>query len=199
MSALPEKKRLLLHVCCAPCSTQALTVLAPYFFITAYYDNPNIDTAEEYERRAQEQRRLARQSGLCDVVVAPFEPQAFYDAAKGHEKDKEGGERCKICYALRLKRALAYAERHGYDFLTTSLTVSPLKDAAALNDIGQRLCQDASVQFLPSDFKKKNGYLASVALSKAYGLYRQDYCGCIFSKLERDEQKRQAEQAKEKR
>lgn len=197
LAGLTKRPRLLLHVCCAPCSTAVLERLAPYFDITAYYDNPNIDTGEEYERRKREEERFAEAAGFARVEAAPYEPEAFYLAARGLEKEKEGGARCEKCFILRLSRAARYAAQNGYDFFTTSLTISPLKNAALLNRIGEEAGQKHGVRFLPSDFKKKNGYRRSVELSKQFGLYRQDYCGCVYSKMERERQKKERQREAE--
>lgn len=181
---------LLLHSCCAPCSSYCLEYLSRYFKITVLYYNPNLYPAEEYERRVFEQRRLVEAlpaKNKISLVEMKGEPQEFYSAVKGLENVKEGGERCFACFRLRLERAAEYASENGFDFFTTTLTISPLKNAAKLNEIGEAAGKKFGVRHLPSDFKKKNGYKRSVELSKAYELYRQDYCGCIFSKREREQ------------
>ncbi len=185
--------RLLLHSCCAPCSSYCLEYLRHYFRITVFYYNPNISLDTEYKRRVEEQKRLISayniidEPGLypIDIIEGDYEPKVFYDAVKGFEKCKEGGERCFICYELRLKKALEIAENGSFDYYGTTLTISPLKNAAKLNEIGESLASSSKVLWLPSDFKKKNGYKRSVELSKEYDLYRQDFCGCAFSKAER--------------
>ncbi len=198
LAGFQEKPRLLLHVCCAPCSSSVLERLAPSARVTAFFDNPNLDSQQEYDRRAQEEQRFARQSGLAQVVVMPYDPEAFLEAAAGLEDAPEGGERCRACFRLRLARAAQYAKEQGFDLFTTTLTVSPLKNAAMLNAIGQEMGEKYGVPFLPSDFKKKEGYKRSTELSKEYDLYRQDYCGCVFSKNERDKRVRaQLEKAAE--
>lgn len=176
--------RLLLHSCCAPCSSYVLDYLSQYFAITVFYYNPNIFPREEYEKRAAEQRRLIE--GLPAVhpihlIVRKYEPECFYQQAKGLEQVPEGGERCCRCYRLRLEAAARLAREGGYDYFTTTLTVSPLKNAGKLNEIGEELSSLYAVTHLPSDFKKKGGYQRSVALSKQYDLYRQNFCGCVYS------------------
>ncbi len=181
--------RLLLHSCCAPCSSYVLEYLSRYFLITVFYYNPNISPREEYEKRVEEQRRLVEQlpaGNPITFVAGDYEPERFYEAAKGLEKEPEGGERCFRCYRLRLTEAARMAKEGGYDYFTTTLTISPLKNAGKLNEIGEELADIFQVAHLPSDFKKKNGYKRSVELSGTYGLYRQDYCGCVFSKQERE-------------
>ena len=180
-----RRPSLLLHSCCAPCSSAVLERLNRTFDITIFYYNPNIAPAEEYERRVAEQIRLARalpHEGRIDVIRGEYDPQVFYDAVRGHEDDPEGGARCAICFRLRLQEAAKLAARRGDDCFTTTLTISPLKDAHLLNAIGFELGGQSGVMWLPSDFKKKNGYKRSCELSEIYGLYRQDYCGCVFSR-----------------
>ena len=180
-----RRPSLLLHSCCAPCSSTVLERLNRTFDITIFYYNPNIAPAEEYERRVAEQIRLARalpHEGHIDVIRGEYDPQVFYDAVRGHEDDPEGGARCAICFRLRLQEAAKLAARRGDDCFTTTLTISPLKDAHLLNAIGFELGGQSGVMWLPSDFKKKNGYKRSCELSEIYGLYRQDYCGCVFSR-----------------
>ena len=181
---------LLLHSCCAPCSSYCLEYLSQYFKITVLYYNPNLFPAGEYERRVSEQKKLV--SALpakypVTLVEMKGEPEEFYSAVKGLEHIREGGERCFACFRLRLERAARYAKENGFDFFTTTLTISPLKNAQKLNEIGEAAGVKFGVRHLPSDFKKKDGYKRSVELSKVYGLYRQDYCGCVFSKREREE------------
>lgn len=179
--------RLLLHSCCAPCSSYVLEYLSQYFDITVYYYNPNIFPEQEYEARVKEQERLIREMDLSrpvGFIAGEYAPQDFFDAAKGHEKDPEGGERCIKCYELRLKHAAEAARQGAYDYFTTTLSISPLKNAQWLNEIGVRLAGEYAVPYLVSDFKKKNGYKRSVELSAMYGLYRQDYCGCVYSQAE---------------
>ena len=176
---------LLLHSCCAPCSSYVLEYLSDYFNITVLYYNPNIYPAEEYQYRTEELKRLIGAMPLKHPVqfrAAPYEPEAFYAIAKGYEKEPEGGERCFRCYELRLREAAKAAADEGFDYFTTTLSISPLKNAEKLNSIGKQLAEEYDVPYLYSDFKKKNGYKRSVELSKQYDLYRQNYCGCIFSK-----------------
>lgn len=180
--------RLFLHSCCAPCSSYVLEYLSQYFEITVFYYNPNIAPEEEYWKRAEEQQRLTRQLPArypIHMVTGPYEPERFYELAKGLEQEPEGGMRCKLCYHLRLEEAARLAAEGGYDYFTTTLSISPLKNAEWLNEIGEELERRYPVKHLPSDFKKKNGYRRSVELSAEYGLYRQDYCGCVFSRAER--------------
>ena len=181
---------LLLHSCCAPCSSYCLEYLSQYFKITVLYYNPNLYPVEEYDRRVFEQRRLVASLPVkypVSLAEIKGEPKEFYSAVKGLESIKEGGERCFACFRLRLEKTAEYAKKNGFDFFTTTLTISPLKNAQKLNEIGEKAGEKFGVRHLPSDFKKKNGYLRSVELSKVYSLYRQDYCGCIFSKREREE------------
>lgn len=184
-------KRLFLHSCCAPCSSYALLYLRVYFRITVFYYNPNITQREEYEKRAAEQKRLiktlnAEGGGFpIEVCEGDYEPSAFLDAVKGLENCPEGGERCRKCFKLRLSETARRAKERTFDYFTTTLTISPLKNAQSLNEIGEEAARIYGVPFLPSDFKKKEGYKQSIELSRRYGLYRQDYCGCAFSKAER--------------
>ena len=189
ITAKGEVPTLLLHSCCAPCSSYVLSYLASYFRITLYYYNPNISPKEEYQKRVQEQMRLIRELPVRYPICfeeGVYDPERFFEMAKGMEDIPEGGERCFICYELRLREAARLAAEGGYDFFTTTLTISPLKNAQKLNEIGSQLAEEYHVACLPSDFKKKGGYLRSIELSRQYDLYRQDYCGCVFSKRERD-------------
>lgn len=182
-----RRPKLLLHSCCAPCSSYVLEYLSQYFDVTVYYYNPNIFPPEEYEARAEEQERLIGEMGLSGVVsfeTGEYRPEDFYAVAKGHEKEEEGGERCSACYELRLRHAAQKAAEGGYDYFTTSLSISPLKNSEKLNEIGQELSRQWGVPYLVSDFKKKNGYKRSVELSREHDLYRQDYCGCVYSREE---------------
>lgn len=202
-------KRLFLHSCCAPCSSYVLVYLRRYFKITVFYYNPNITEQEEYQKRVLEQKRLIRalneEARECAdasqeetapypiaVLEGDYEPTAFFQMAKGLETCPEGGERCFACYALRLSETVKKAQKGGYDYAATTLTVSPLKNAEKLNEIGEKLCTGGQVLWLPSDFKKRDGYKQSVLLSQKYALYRQDYCGCIFSRQERERQKEES-------
>ena len=180
-----KKPSLLLHSCCAPCSSYVLEYLSPYFQITDFYYNPNITPEEEYVKRQEELARLIRQmdlDGSVTLVTAPYDSSVFFEAIKGLEKEPEGGARCSVCYELRMRESAREAAARGCDFFTTTLSISPLKDADRINAIGEKLEKEYGVRHLPSDFKKKNGYLRSTLLSREYDLYRQNYCGCVFSK-----------------
>ncbi len=180
-----KPKRLLLHSCCAPCSSYVLEYLSQYFEITVFYYNPNISPETEYRMRVEEQQRLIQQMPLkypVSFLEGTYCPDYFYNMVKGLEDVPEGGERCFLCYRMRLEESAKIARENGFDYFTTTLTISPLKNAQKLNEIGQELAEKYEVPFLPSDFKKKNGYKRSTELSREYGLYRQNYCGCVFSK-----------------
>ena len=188
---------LLLHSCCAPCSSYCLETLSEDFAITVFYYNPNIYPEDEYWKRVREQERfigLLPAKHKISFLEGNYEKERFYETVKGLEKIPEGGERCFACYRLRLSEAIKEAEKGGFDYVTTTLTISPMKNAQKLNEIGEELCRETKVAWLPSDFKKKNGYKRSTELSKEYGMYRQDYCGCVFSMREREEQKARIEQ-----
>lgn len=178
-----SRPRLLLHACCGPCSSAVLEQLSQFFEITVLYYNPNTWPEAEYRRRGQELERFVAAAHPLGVKVVEdrYDPQEFYDAARGLENEPERGARCTACYRLRMRRAAQYAAENGFDWFTTTLSISPHKDAARINQIGQELAAEFGVPHLPSDFKKKNGYLRSLQLSDQYGLYRQDYCGCVFS------------------
>ncbi len=185
---------LLLHSCCAPCSSYVLEYLSRYFAITVLYYNPNISPAEEFTRRAEEQQRLISEMPHhhpVSLLVGDYTPERFVELAKGHENDPEGGERCFACYRLRLEEAARAAKEGEFDYFTTTLSISPLKNAAKLNEIGKELSAHYGVPYLYSDFKKREGYKRSCQLSAEYGLYRQDYCGCVYSK--RDAERRNKE------
>lgn len=185
---------LLLHACCAPCSSYVLEYLSQFFNITVFYYNPNISPKEEYEKRVEEIKRLTGQMPLphpAGLLFGAYEPERFFAAVKGLEAVPEGGERCFACYRLRLSETARVAAAGGFDYFTTTLSISPQKNADQLNEIGRELSGEYGVSYLYSDFKKKNGYKRSVELSGEYGLYRQDYCGCIYSKLERGRAKEQ--------
>ena len=189
-------KSLFLHSCCAPCSSYVLEYLCRFFRITVFYYNPNITEDEEYFKRVEEQKRLIEamnDRGTADssaypieIIEGDYEKNLFFDSVKGMEACKEGGERCFVCYELRLRETARRAKENGADYFTTTLTISPLKNAGKINEIGEKLERELGVAFLPSDFKKKNGYKRSIELSKEFDLYRQDYCGCIYSKMERE-------------
>ena len=222
LNALENKKsnvpELLLHSCCAPCSSYCMEYLRKYFRITVFYYNPNITEEEEYRKRVQEEKRLievynrqaekwekGREGGLSgiregtgqekpdkqeqagklyriDIIEGDYEPACFLEMAGGLENCVEGGERCFRCYELRLRKTAQLAKEKGFAYFTTTLTISPLKNASKLNEIGWRLAEEYGVRWLPSDFKKRGGYQRSIELSKEYGLYRQNYCGCVYSK-----------------
>ena len=184
-----QNKRLLLHSCCAPCSSHCLSELSPQIGVTVFYYNPNLDCAEEYEKRKREQLRFLRETGLADFLDCDYAPEDYISAVRGLEEEKEGGARCAVCFRLRLERTAREAKLRGFDYFATTLTVSPLKNAKLINEIGFAVAEEVGVPYLPSDFKKRGGYLHSVRLSEEYGLYRQDYCGCAFSKAERERQK----------
>ena len=185
-----NRKSLLLHSCCAPCSSAVLEKLQEIFDITVFYYNPNISEEAEYGKRVEEQKRLIaafnemKKEYPIKIVDGEYEPRKFYEMAKGLEQCPEGGERCFKCYALRLEKTAQMAKEGGFDFFTTTLTISPLKNAAKLNEIGEEMAEKYKISFLPSDFKKKEGYKRSIELSKEYDLYRQNFCGCAFSKAE---------------
>ena len=185
-------KRLLLHSCCAPCSSHCLSELSPQIGVTVLYYNPNLDCAEEYEKRKREQLRFLRETGLADFLDCDYAPEEYLFSVRGLEEEKEGGARCAVCFRLRLERTAREAKARGFDYYATTLTVSPLKNAKLINTIGFAVAEEVGVKYLPSDFKKRGGYLHSVRLSEEYGLYRQDYCGCAFSKAERERQKEKA-------
>lgn len=179
-----KKPRLLLHACCAPCSSYVLEYLSSYFAITLYYYNPNISPQEEYEKRVREVQRLLRElpeAGGVRFSEGPYDPERFAAIARGLEDLPEGCERCFRCYRLRLSQAAEAAKAGGFDYFCTTLSISPYKNAQKLNTIGEELAAAYGVAWLPSDFKKRGGYQRSIALSHTYGLYRQNYCGCIYS------------------
>ena len=176
----------LLHVCCAPCSSYCLEYLSEYFDITVYYYNPNITKPEEYAYRLSEEKRyIALRTDFrhpVGMTESEYDPKVFFEAVKGLEKEPEGGARCEKCFRLRLEASAKKAKELGVDCFTTTLTISPLKNAALLNEIGEEMGERYGVMWLPSDFKKKEGYKRSIVLSHEYDLYRQNYCGCVFSR-----------------
>ncbi len=197
-------KKLFLHSCCAPCSSYVLECLRSFFRITVFYYNPNITSEPEYLHRVEEQKRLIRELNSqleqrqaageeeqkaypIDIIEGDYDKELFFSSVKGLEQCPEGGERCFVCYELRLRETARLAKEREADYFTTTLTISPLKNAAKINEIGEKLAEEFGTPFLPSDFKKKDGYKRSVELSKEYNLYRQDYCGCVFSKLAKNE------------
>ena len=179
--------RLLLHSCCAPCSSYVLEYLTAWFDIEDFFYNPNISPQEEYRFRADELNRLIGKMPLqhaVHFVEGTYDPERFYAIARGLEQAPEGGERCMRCFALRLEEAACEAKKRNCDFFATTLTISPLKNAEAINRIGEEIAARYGVAYLPSDFKKRDGYKRSLALSQEYDLYRQNYCGCVFSRRE---------------
>ena len=197
------RPRLLLHACCAPCSSYCLEFLREYFDVTVFFFNPNITESEEYQKRVLEEKRLIEEynrqvreksfdkmnstdsAGEISIIEGEYEPGAFYEAVKGYEMCPEGGARCRKCFELRLSETARLAKERGFDLMTTTLTISPLKNADVLNEVGEAAAAKEGVNFLPSDFKKKEGYKRSIELSRMFGLYRQDFCGCGFSKAQR--------------
>ena len=182
---------LLLHSCCAPCSSYVLEYLSNYFGITVFYYNPNIYPDEEYEMRVREQQRFIRAFPAkhpIDFIEGAYDKERFYEMARGLEAVPEGGQRCFQCYELRLREAGELAKARDFDYFTTTLSISPMKNAEKLNEIGLRLADELGVSYLCSDFKKRNGYKRSTELSREYGMYRQDYCGCVYSYQERHNQ-----------
>ena len=180
-----EVPLLLLHSCCAPCSSYVLEYLTEHFRILDFYYNPNITPEEEYRKRAEELQRLINAMPLTNPVTfleGRYEPERFREIARGLEDAPEGGERCTKSYELRLREAAEQARRYGCDYFTTTLSISPLKDAQRLNAIGEALAEEYGVKYLVSDFKKRDGYKRSIELSREYGLYRQDFCGCVYSR-----------------
>ncbi len=176
---------LLIHACCAPCSSYVLEYLSKYFHIIILYYNPNITERAEYEYRLSEEERLINELNVkypIRLIKGDYNPDIYFSAVKGLEGEPEGGERCSVCFELRLREAAKYCRDLGANCFTTTLTISPLKNAAKINSIGERIAGEYGVKYLPSDFKKKNGYKRSIELSRKYGLYRQNYCGCIFSR-----------------
>ena len=183
---------LLLHACCAPCSSYCLEYLSQYFSITVLFYNPNISPAAEYQKRVDEIKRLISElpaKNKISLIEGRYLPEEFYTSVKGLENEPEGGKRCHVCYELRLHEAAVVAKELGYDYFTTTLSISPLKDADKLNEIGKKLSDEYGISYLYSDFKKKNGYKRSIELSHKYKLYRQNFCGCVFSKREAGNEK----------
>lgn len=179
---------LFLHSCCAPCSSYVMEYLCKYFRITVFYYNPNISAFEEYRKRVAEQKRLIeaynreKRGYEIAIVEGDYEPERFFETAKGLEHCPEGGERCFKCYELRLRKTAERAKEGSFDYFCTTLTISPLKNAAKLNEIGMKLSDEYGISWLPSNFKKREGYKRSIELSAEYELYRQNYCGCSYSK-----------------
>ena len=185
ISSLTYKPKLLLHSCCGPCSSYVITYLKDYFDITILYYNPNIEPKEEYEKRKKEQIKLINHLNIphLNLLEVDYENEVYKNKIIGYEQEKEGESRCHICYELRLEKTALLAKENNYEFFCTTLSVSPYKNANVLNEIGERLANIYNIKWLYSDFKKKEGYKKSIELSKKYELYRQDYCGCLFSKI----------------
>lgn len=180
-----KRKSLLLHVCCAPCSSYVLEYLNKYFDITVFFYNPNIDEENEYRLRADEEKRFIKEMKFeneVEYIEGEYVTEDFYTAVSGLEDKKEGGARCVKCFELRLENTAKHAKEGGFDFFTTTLTISPLKNSTVLNELGKSIGEKYGVDYLCSDFKKNNGYKRSVELSREHSLYRQNYCGCSFSK-----------------
>lgn len=180
---------LLLHSCCAPCSSYCLEYLSDYFKITVFYYNPNIYPEDEYYKRVSEQKHFIERlpaKNPISFIEGSYDTDRFFNITKGLEDCTEGGERCFLCYELRLRESAELAKKYQMDYFTTTLSISPLKNARKLNEIGDSLAREYGIRYLNSDFKKRNGYKRSVELSEQYGMYRQYYCGCVFSKNQRD-------------
>lgn len=193
INSLTTVPTLLLHTCCAPCSSTCLKRLGDHFKITIFYYNPNITDKEEYQKRVEEVKKFLREFKVkyeIKLIEGSYEPNHFLEMAKGLEEEKERGKRCFQCYELRLMKTLEVAEKNHFDYFTTTLTLSPFKNVNWLNEIGEKIARNSSVKFLNSDFKKRNGYQESIEYSKKYHLYRQNYCGCIYSKKEMENKKK---------
>lgn len=183
-----SKKTILLHSCCGPCSSSVIERIKPYFDITVLYYNPNIEPKEEYEKRKSEQIRLLKELNI-KYMDCDYDNDIYREKIKGTEEEKEGGARCTLCFMLRLSKTAKLAKENNFDYFGTTLTVSPHKNSELINKIGFKEAEKEGINFLPADFKKEEGYKRSIELSKKYNLYRQDYCGCIYSKEERMKQK----------
>ena len=183
---------LLLHSCCAPCSSYCIEYLSQFFYVTVFYYNPNIYPDEEYYHRVKEQQRFIKEFPTkypVKFIEGDYDKSSFYEIAKGLEKEPEKGKRCHRCYDLRLRRTAAVAKEKGFDFFSTTLTISPMKDSQVLNEIGASIGKELGINWLYSDFKKREGYKRSTEISREYDMYRQDYCGCVYSYNERQLQK----------
>lgn len=190
LRTLPKspKKKLLLHVCCAPCSSYVVERLKESFDITLFYYNPNISPIEEWQKREEEVERLIQEMNLpFPVIKASYDGLLYEEKVKEYIEEKEGGRRCFICYRMRLEKTAIYAKENHFDYFTTTLSISPYKNVQKLNEIGKDLEKIYGIPYLYADFKKKNGYKRSIELSSIYHLYRQEYCGCIYSKKESEE------------
>lgn len=192
LNSLTNVPKILLHSCCAPCSSYVISFLTKYFDITILYYNPNISPKSEYEKRKEEQIKLLdiiETENKLNYIDCDYDNDIYNEKVKGYENCKERGERCSICFNLRLQKTALLAKENNYDYFCTTLTVSPYKNSKLINEIGEKLEKEYNVKWLYSDFKKDNGYKTSIELSKKYDLYRQDYCGCIYSKIERENYK----------
>ncbi len=172
---------MLLHSCCGPCSTVVIERLKENFDLTVFYYNPNIEPFEEYEKRKVEQKKVCKNFGV-NFVDADYENEAWHKFVEGLENEREGGARCEKCFVFRLRKTANFAKTHDFDIFATTLSVSPHKNSNVINAVGEQISQEVGIEFLPESFKKKDGYLRSINLSKEFGLYRQDYCGCLFAK-----------------
>lgn len=181
LDSLDYKPRLLVHSCCAPCSSSVLELLSKYFVVDVYYYNPNIYPFDEYVRREEEQKRLISYFSDVGFIRGLYDSDKYFSVVNGLESEREGGRRCYKCISMRMEEACKYAKENGYDFFTTTLSVSPHKNSRMINEIGYALEKEYNVSYLYSDFKKKDGYKRSIFLSNKYNLYRQDYCGCKYS------------------
>lgn len=185
---------ILIHSCCAPCSSYVLETLSNYFKITILYYNPNIYPVEEYLKRKEEEIRFIKEfpsKNKIEMLDCDYDGNLFFEMAKGLENQKEGERRCYLCYKLRMEKTAILAKTNNFDYFTTTLSISPYKNSSWINEIGRDLEKLYDIKYLPADFKKKNGYKRSIELSSVYNLYRQDYCGCIYSKVEREKQKQE--------
>ncbi len=189
-----KTQTVLLHSCCAPCSTTCLERIKDYANVTVFYYNPNIDEKEEYEKRKAEQIRLLEETGWAKFLDCDHDVDAFLELSKGLEQEPERGKRCYLCYGLRLKKTAEVAKEKGFTMFATTLSVSPYKNAEWLNELGEKYAKEVGVEFLPADFKKRGGYYRSQEWSKRFGLYRQDFCGCSFSKIEAEEKRKKKEE-----
>lgn len=183
------KPKLLLHICCAPCSTHVVELLKEDYDLSGHFYNPNIHPESEYLRREEEIRQYARKLGL-ELACAEYDDARWFEMTKGMENAPEGGERCFLCYRMRLEKSAQYAKQHGYQFLTTTLSISPHKNAEKINEIGSEVASKYGLQFYTADFKKRGGFDRSIRMSKEAGLYRQSYCGCIFSQREAEKRRK---------
>ena len=185
LNTIKDKKRILLHSCCAPCSSHVISFLSNYFDITILYYNPNISPIDEYLKRKEEQIKLIKEidkSNNVDILDCDYDNENYEELIKGLEKEPERGKRCYVCYRMRMEKTASTAKDNGYDYFCTTLSVSPYKNALWINEIGKELEDKYKVKWLYSDFKKKDGYKKSILLSQKYNLYRQNYCGCVYSK-----------------